>query len=74
MTGIPETIKVSDGKGGFSTINKSDFKAGVHEVYEVTEVNASVVESAEIFSESEEEEEEVKEEEEFDEDDPANDE
>lgn len=34
----PETIRVKDGHGSFLTINKSDFKHSLYEVYESDEV------------------------------------
>ncbi len=31
------TVKIKDGQGSFLTINKSDFKQGVHEYFEASE-------------------------------------
>lgn len=42
----PETVKVKDGAGGFLTLNKSDFKPGIHEIYEASVAPAPAVEPA----------------------------
>ncbi len=58
----PQTVKIKDGQGDFLTINKSNFKEGVHELYVADEVVADEEEfepEEEFEFESEEVEEEA---------------